>query len=193
MSIARTPKPTQTPLDTLIINYLFDYILPITILIITIVVFVVVLRKIWKKRKTGKGKELLFKDFNVGEYVIIMFRKINNKYTEIERLKMAITNKTFNYNGKEFTTFDMNKPIFSDKKNNYYAFDYDSGDILYINGSSLPKNITIEDIDTYVNRGIIEQLVRSLEQPKQDKGKWLLIIVGLILGIGIGLIVGQAI
>lgn len=193
MSIAQTPIPTKTPLDKAIIGFIFDYILPIALLVIMIVVFIVIIRYVLKRRKSGKGKDLLFKDFNVGKYSIIMFRKINDRYIEIERLKMSITNKVFNYKGKEFITFDINMPFFSDKDYNYYGFDYDSGEILTVKTKGMPKEITIDDIDTYVNRGIIEQIVRSLETPQENKGKYLLIVVGLILGIGIGLIIGQSI
>lgn len=194
ISIITTPTPLPTPKGIFenITSILLECIIPIVLLVVFIVIIFLIIKYILKKRKSGKGKDLLFKDFNVGEYSVIMFRKINNRYVEIERLKMSIITKSFNYKGKDFPTFNINEPFFSDRKNNYYGFDFDSGEQLTIATKGMPKNITVDEVDIYVNRGIIEQIVRGLEEAKSKK-EWIMLIVGVALGIGIGLIIGQAI
>lgn len=196
ITVITTPTPISSPTQNSVVenilSFLFDWMIPIILLVVLVSVSIIVFKWAIKKKKSGKGKDLLFKDFNIGEYSVIMFRKINERYVEIERLKMSITDKSFHYKNKDFPTFDIKKPFFSDKKYNYYGFDYDNGDQLTVNTKGMPDKITIDEIDIYVNRGIIEQIVRGLEEPKNKK-EWIMLIVGAVLGVGIGIIIGQAI
>jgi hypothetical protein len=190
------PYATPTPLINnnntySIFDLLLSYIIPIITLTVTIIILYFVVKIIRKKIKNRKqNKELLFKDFSVGKYSVIIFRKIGDKYTIVDTIKIDIKKEGFRYEDKDFPTFDMNKVAYSDKHSNYYAFDYDNGSQLSFNTKGLPENITIKDIDIYVNRHVIADLVAGLETPK-NKGQWLMLIVGAVLGVGIGIIIGQ--
>lgn len=186
-----TPTPTFINYQPTLIDSLFNYLIPIIGLIIIIIIIYFLTKKIKNKLKNrNKNKELLFKDFSVGKYSVIIFRKIGDKYTIVDTIKIDIKKDGFRYEDKDFPTFDMNKVAYSDKRNNYYAFDYDNGSQLTFNTKGLPENITIKDIDIYVNRHVITDLVAGLETPK-NKAQWLMLIVGAVLGVGIGIIIGQ--
>lgn len=146
---------------------------------------------VYKKIKgSNSKKDLFFKDFNVGKFKVVMFRKIGEKYHQIDKLKIKIDAQKFVYKNKDFKTFDMNKIAYSDNKNNYYAFDFDTGDQLTFKTKGMPEKISIDDVDIYVNRHIVADIVKGLEEFK-PKSQWVLIVVGLILGLGIGLIIGM--
>jgi hypothetical protein len=186
-----TPTPTTFQNQPSFIDSILGYIIPIIIIIFTIIILYFVIKLVRKKFKNRKqNKDLLFKDSNVGKYSVIIFRKISDKYNMVDTIKIDIKKDGFRYEDKDFTTFDMNKVAYSDKHSNYYAFDYDNGDQLTFKTKGLPENITIKDIDIYVNRHVIADLVAGLEQPK-NKGQWLMLIVGAVLGVGIGIIIGQ--
>lgn len=187
-----SPIPTPTPISayTIVSRFFIDnyfLIMGLCILALILIIMYYILKKVLFKRQK---KDMLFKDFNVGRFKIVMYRKIGDKYHEIDRLKMDIKDKVFKYNNKDFKTFNINDIAFSDKNFNYYAFDYDTGEQLKFNTKKMPKSISVEDVDIYVNRGIIEQLVKGLEDLK-PKGQWLMLIVGAILGVGIGIIIGM--
>lgn len=172
-----------------IIDIIIQYI-PLIIIIISIPITIFIIYKVIKKIKNKRpNKKLLFEDFNIGKYKIIMFRKIGDKYQEIERLKMEINQQKFRYHNKDFKTFDINKIAFSDKRFNFYAFDYDSGAQLTFKTKEMPDKITIEEVDVYVNRNIVEQIVKGLEDLK-PKGQYLMLIIGVIMGVAIGIIIG---
>jgi hypothetical protein len=187
-----TPQPLPTATPTPIFDIIMlNYVIPILGLVAGIMVFLIIYKYIIKPRLNSKNtKSLLFEDFNIGKYSILLFRKIGDKYVQIDKKRMNIKDDKFVYNHKDFKTFDIKKPFFSDKKNNYYAFDYDSGDLLTVHTKGMPEKVTIHDVDIYVNRNIIEQLVKGLESPT-DKKQWFMLIVGAVLGVGIGIIIGQ--
>lgn len=190
MPVETQTLPPQTPFWSFE-NIFNSYIMPIFWVIIAIIIISVVILLIYKKIKKGKGKELLFKDFNVGNYKVILYRKVGNRYVEIERKTIQINKQEgFKYNNKDFCVFKIDDIAFADSNHNYYAFDYDTGAQLTFNEKNMPESISIDDVDIYVNRGIIKQLIDSLET-KTDKAKFLFIIVGAVLGLGIGLIIGM--
>lgn len=135
-------------------------------------------------------KNMQYTDFNVANFTVLMFRKINDKYIQMDKKKIQINKNEWRYHNKDFTTFDINKVAFSDNKKNYYAFDYDTGEQLTFTKKGMPKKITIDEVDIYVNRNIIEQIVRGLEIPKV-KGQYVMLIIGLAMGIAIGIVVGM--
>jgi hypothetical protein len=190
--IKPTPTPVPIPLQTQIWSFIMvNFALIVTLILIAVVfaAIYIILRSI--KNRKGK-KALLFNDFNVGKFKIIFFRMIGGKYHEIDRKKIQINQcepTKFRFNNKAFTTFDIEKIGFSDKKYNYYCFDYDTQAQLVFNERNMPENIEGSFVDTIINRGIIEQLVKGLEDLK-PKGQWLYIAIGLILGLAIGLIIG---
>jgi hypothetical protein len=142
------------------------------------------------KRKT---KVNAYTDFKVSNYVIKMFRKINGSYVEIDTVKQKVDSNKFAYGKKDFL-FNPEDLAFSDSKNNYYAFDFDNGDRLKFNAKSFPEKISIQDVDRYVNQGIIAQIVAGLEKGKDSKyGMLMYIILGAVVGGAIGFIIGQQI
>lgn len=182
-----TPIPTPVPtLQDLVYRALVDNLgLILGIALVLAIIFLIIQIYLTKKAK----KQLLFKDFSVGRYMVKMYRLIGDHYHEIDKKRIKITQGKFRYNNKDFTIFKINQIAFSDRKNNYYAFDYDSGDQLTFNKSKMPKDVSREDLDIYTNRGIIADLVKGLEDIK-PKSQWILLIAGLVLGIGIGIIIG---
>lgn len=195
MSIIPHDTPTPIPIKPLsfqdeIGSFISQNWVLILTLIISAIIFISIYLLVKRILNKKSKKSMLFTDFNVGKFKIVLYRKIGNKYHEIDRRKMIVEQNKFTYNGKDFTTFDIQKIGFSDKKNNYYCFDYDSGAILTFSKTDMPNNLKIEDVDTYVNRGIIEQLVKGLEELK-PKGQWILLIVGIIMGVAIGIIIGM--
>lgn len=188
-----TPQPTPPPFDlikSLIGFFNSDWFILMLIIIAVISSIIVIVYAVKKYDEKKRRKDLLFKDKKAGNFFIIMYRLINGTPTEIERLRMNIKDNKFVYNGKDFSMFDKSKVAFTDKKNNYYAFDYDDEKQLVFNSGALPKDISKEDIDVYVNRGIIAQIVQALEKEK-GKGQYLMLIVGGVFGLAIGLIVGM--
>jgi len=161
-------------------------IIVLTILIISIIIFVYLIKRF--RQKTNK-KGLLFKDFSVGQFSIIMFRKIGDRFHEIDRKNIKITDQQWRYNNKDFVTFNISDTLFSDRRKNYYGFDYDSGSQLTFKTKGMPDKITIDDVDIYVNRHLIEELVKGLEELK-PKGQWMMLIIGIALGIAVGIIIG---
>jgi hypothetical protein len=183
------PIITPTPIiikPTLGMGDIFIYVGIIALIIISIVLTIVLIKR---RNKNKNNTTQYFTDFNVGKYAFIFFRFIGNKWIEVERVKMTIDQTKFRYKNKDFNLLDLSKPLFSDKSNNYYGFDFDTCVQLAFYSQKMPKDITTEDIDTYVNRGIIGELVKSLEEPKQ-KFQWVMLAVGIALGIAIGLIIG---
>ncbi len=173
------------------IGYMFTpEFIAILIGVIILFVSIIIIYKVIKRMKGKTRKSLLFKDFNVGNFMVIMFRKIGDKYHEIDRKRINVTQNTFRYNHKDFVGFDMKNVLFSDKKNNYYGFDYDTGEQLNFHIKGMPKIVSIEDIDMYVNRNIIKNIVAGLEELK-PKGQYLMLIVGIVLGLAIGIIIGM--
>lgn len=140
----------------------------------------------------GKKKLSAYTDFNNANYMVLMFRKINGKYVKIDKIKISITQHKFKYKNKEFFKFDPNCILFSDNKFNYYGFDYDSEAQFSITGNELPKGITLNDIDNYVNGSLIKQLVTELEEKKSDLGKLIYIVLGIVIGALIGYLVGSS-
>lgn len=142
----------------------------------------------------GNKKPTPYTDMAIGFYSVIMFRKIAGVYTEIDREKVKVEQSKFRYKGKkDFIKIDVGKIAFRDKKRNYFAFDYDTGNQIFFNEKEFPtKKITIDEVDNYVNKGIISQIVAGLETIKSDKKIGLLIVVGA-LGGTIGFIVGYLI
>jgi|WetSurMetagenome_2_1015567.scaffolds.fasta_scaffold611799_1 hypothetical protein len=132
-------------------------------------------------------------DLNAGKYTVIFFRLISGKYTVIDTIKINIKEKLFRYKNKDFLNFNMNTPLFADTKFNYFGFDYDSGKQLSFNLSELSNKISLEEIDRYVNQGLISQLAHSLEKPKSDKTQWVWLIMGIVVGICIGFVIGNVI
>ncbi len=185
-----SPVPTPKPLIDMIGGIFFDYVIPIIILVVVLVIVAFVVRKILKSKVLKRKEELVtFKDFEIGKYAVKFYRKFGGKYVEVDSTKLEITKSKFTYNNKDFSLFNKENIAFSDRNNNFYAFDLDSGKQLTFNELSLPNKISLEDVDTYVNRGIIEQIVKGLEDLK-PKGQWLMLICGLALGLGIGIVIG---
>jgi len=185
-----TPAPTPKPLIDAISGIFFDYIIPIIILVVVLIIIAFIVKKLLKNKLVKRKEGLLFKDFNIGKYTVKLFRFIGGKYVEVDTVKMDISKDTgFKYRNKDFRTFDASKISFSDSRSNYYAFDLDTGSQLIMNKRSMPERISVDDVDTYVNRGIIEQIVKGLEDIK-PKGQWLMLICGLALGLGIGIVIG---
>ena len=129
------------------------------------------------------------KDFNANKFKITIYRKVGDRYVELESKKIKMEDKNFRMFEKDFI-LDTKKIAFSDKRSNCYAFDYDTGTPLTFD--KLDKNaLGNEEIDVYVNRGIIRQLVKALEKTNTDKGQWIFYIVCLGLGVAVGFIIGQ--
>lgn len=163
-------------------------IFPIICIIIIIVLCSIMFYKWYKKI----NKNSFFNDFSVGNYMVVMFRRISGKMHEIDRKKIQIdSEKGFRYKNKDFTIFNREEVAWSDRKNNYYAYDYDNEKQLSFN--ELKTAIPLDVIDEYVNRGLIAQIIRGLEDVKEDKGKYLMIILGLCIGLPIGYIISSAI
>lgn len=131
-----------------------------------------------------------YTDIKTGVYRILLFRNINGSYVQVEKLKHKVIDTKFTHNHKDFK-FDAEIIAYSDEKYNYYAFDFDLGTQLTFNKKRFPKDITIDEIDTYVNRGIIAQIISGLEKRKEGKGQWLIVILGAVMGGAIGFIIGQ--
>lgn len=187
----QTPTPPPpTPLQDIVFNTLANNALLIIFFIIVGASIVLSYEIAIFLRNKTKKRQLMFKDFNISQYSVVMFRKINDRYIEVEKKRIDVKENKWRYNNKDFLTFNVNNIAFSDKRNNYYAFDYDTGKQLSFKEKGMPDKITIEEVDIYVNRGIIAQLVQGLEE-KTNKSQWLMLIVGVILGLGIGLIIGM--
>jgi hypothetical protein len=143
----------------------------------------------------GKRRFRPFLDFSVGKYKVIMYKLIGNVYTEIDRTEIKVENSQFRYKPKfgkyhkDFVKIDTKLIAFRDSKFNYYAFDFDTGDQIYYQTKEFPKGkITLDEIDVYVNGGIIKQIVAGLEKVKAESKTGLIIIVG-IMGGAIGFII----
>jgi len=140
-----------------------------------------------------KRKLTTYTDITTGIYKILLFRNINGSYIQVEKIKHKVTNEKFRYNNKDFK-FNAGNIAFSDEKCNYYAYDFDLGTQLSFNERNLPKNISIGELDAYVNRAVISQIIAGLEKRKEDnKGKLMLVVLAGIMGGAIGFIIGQQI
>lgn len=196
MAIIPIDSPTPTPTPVSLQNQIYNFLVANLALIVTLIMIIVVVSSIYivvndiRKRK-GK-KALLFNDFNIGKFKIVFFRLIGGKYHEIDRKTIKINQMEptkFRFNNKSFLTFNIENIGFSDRKNNYYCFDYDTQAQLTFSKTDMPKNIDGTFADVIINRGIVEQLVKGLEDLK-PKGQWTMFIIGLISGICIGLVIG---
>lgn len=127
------------------------------------------------------------------KYLVIMYRKINGIYTVIDKIKVNIKDQKFIYKGSDFVNFDLNNPMFCDKDHYFYGFDYDTKEQFGISGKALPKGISLEQIDRYVNRGLIRQLVQGIEKPKSEKSQWIMFIIGCVCGGFGGFIIAQSV
>jgi 3-dehydroquinate synthetase len=132
-----------------------------------------------------------YTDMNTGNYTVLMFRKIGSKNVQIDKVKINITEQKFRYKGKDFFNFNLNNILFADSKNNYYGFNYDDGKQLAFSDLNLPTNITLAEIDRYVNQGLIKQLTQALEEKKSDKKEYIMFILGAVCGGFGGFIVAQ--
>jgi len=136
-------------------------------------------------------KSLKYTDFAVSKYTVILFRKIIDKYVEVERKQINIKDNKIRLNNKDYP-FKSSLVAFADSNHNYYAFDYDKGHQLTFNILEFPTGkISIDDIDTYVNKGIISQIVAGLEKRKTDRSQWTMLILGIVIGLAIGFIIGN--
>lgn len=146
--------------------------------------------KIFKQKKLDA-----YTDKDSGAYMVLFFRTLGNKRVRIDRKRIKISEKKFRYKGQDFTLFNFKDILFSDTKCNYYGFDYDTQKQLVFNESGeLPNGITLEEIDNYVNAGIISQLIDDLEKPQNGENlKMILwIIIGAVIGGLIGYVVGSS-
>jgi len=132
-----------------------------------------------------KDKINAFTDFTIGKYVIDMYRKINTNYVRFDTVKIDIKSNKFRYGNKDFI-FNISDVAFSDKDANHYAFDYDDASRLKFNKKEFPEKISVDDVDRYVNSGIIAQIIKGLEKPKENK-------YGMIIYFVLGAVVGGAI
>lgn len=141
----------------------------------------------------GKKKITAYTDLAIGDYKVAMFRKIGGKYVCIDKIKIRIDDtKGFRYKGKDFNLFNKNLIGWTDSKCNYYAFDFDKQLQLTFNELNLANDkITLDDIDNYVNKGIIAQMIAGLEKAKSEKGQWIMLILGAVIGGVIGFVIGQ--
>lgn len=142
------------------------------------------------KQKFDK-KPNAYTDLNVGKYTMLILRQIGHKYVCIDKIKIEINENKFRYKGKDFTLFDKNNIFYSDSKENYYAYDFDNSLQIGVSTSEMPKQVSLEIIDKYVNSGLIAQIIAGLEKAKSDKGNWIMIILGACLGGMIGFFIGQ--
>lgn len=138
-----------------------------------------------------KKKITAYTDFNSGKYTVLMYRKISNRYVRIDKVKLNIKEQKFRYKMNDFINFDRNAILFSDEKNNYYGFDFDTKEQLSMSNKELPKSITLAEIDRYVNQGLIRQLSSDLEKPKSDKREWIMFLIGAVCGGFGGFIIAQ--
>lgn len=134
-----------------------------------------------------------FTDFNMGKIKALVMRKIGNKMVVIDKIELKYDQTTVRYKNKDFSHFDKDLIYFSDAENNYYAFDFDTGNQLGTGTKQFPDKFTVDDIDVYVNRNIIAQLASGLEKIKQEKGKFIIIILAGVLGGIIGFMIGQSV
>lgn len=144
----------------------------------------------------GKRRLRPYLDFAIGKYKVIMFKLIGDVYTEIDRIEVKVEKDTFRYKPKvghyhkDFIKIDTKMIAFRDSRFNYYAFDYDNGDQLKFSSKEFPKGkITLDEIDEYVNRGLIAQIIAGLEKVKAESKTAFIIVVG-IMGGAIGFIAG---
>lgn len=140
------------------------------------------------------GKKLsAFTDLAVGKYKVKFFRRIGDRYVCIDTVNLKIEdNKPFRYKNQDFNLFNKRLFGWTDGKFNFYAFDFDSKEQLTFNRQDLEiGKVTLEDIDNYVNKGLIRQLVAGLEDAKSPKGQWIMCILFLIVGVLIGYFIGQ--
>ena len=134
-----------------------------------------------------KKKLTVYTDLEKGIYNVLLMRYIGDKYVQVDRVKIKITDKKFRYMEKDFM-FNPKLLAFSDQKCNFYAFDYDTCEQLSFNKREFSKDIMItnKEIDIYVNQGILSQLFSGLEKRKEGKGGWILAILFFIIGFAIG-------
>ncbi len=145
--------------------------------------------KFWKRDK----KLTAYTDMNIGNYDVLMYRKIGDRYVKIDKKRISVKDTKFTYKGKDFVLLDLSKILFSDNKHNYYGFDFDNGTQLCFTSGTIPKNISLEEIDNYVNKGIIQQLTNNLEEKHSDTGKMLIwIIIGIAIGGLAGYVIGTS-
>lgn len=141
----------------------------------------------------GFGKKLnAYTDTNKGIYKIKMFRKIGGKYVCIDTVKIKVDDTKFRYKGKDFSLFLKDRIGWADSKANYYAFDFDKEKQLTLTDMTLVTDkVSLEDLDIYVNKGLIAQLVAGLEKAKSEKYQWILaLVIGVMAGI-MGFFIGQ--
>lgn len=144
------------------------------------------MRNIFKKKNINA-----YTDLAIGKYSVMFFRRVGERYIVIDTVKLNISNNVFRYKGKDFMHFDLSKPLFQNGNKNFFGFDYDTKAQLGFIGKELPKNITLKEIDDYVNKGLIRQLVEGIEKPKSDKSQWIMFIIGCVCGGFGGFIIAQ--
>jgi hypothetical protein len=129
---------------------------------------------------------------NISSYKIRLYRKIGDSYVEVDEKNVKPKEGKFRVDNKDFGAFDKEKIAFTDKKHKYYAFDYDSGSQLFFSPKELPETVSIDDIDNYVNKGIISQILKGLEKLKDDKKIYINLILGIVIGAVMGFAIGYA-
>lgn len=158
------------------------------IIIVALVTYYIAWRFVHRKTKLNIDTT---KDIN--SYIVKLYRKIGDSYIEVDEKKVKPKAGKFRIDNKDFGAFDTEKIAYSSGKHKYYAFDYDSGGQLFFNEKKLPENVSIEDIDNYVNKGIIAQILKGLENLKTDKTQYMMLIIGVIIGALTGFVIGNII
>lgn len=81
-----------------------------------------------------------------------------------------------------------NFPFYERKNKIFYFFDYETGSQLMYD-KLLPQEslVTLEIMDKICNKNIVSQLLKSAETQKD----WVMIIISIIAGLGIGLFTGM--
>lgn len=135
----------------------------------------------------GKKKTTVYTDLEKGIYNVLMMRLIGTKYVQVDRVKIKVDAENFRYADKDFL-FNPKLLAFSDQKCNFYAFDFDTCEQMFFGKRKFAKDVVItnKEIDNYVNKGLIAQLIAGLEKRKEGKGQWLMAILFFIIGFAIG-------
>jgi len=111
--------------------------------------------------------------------VVYILRKFNDTYILVKKIKISSTAESVSYKNKTFK-LDFKLSAFLNSNTPQIFIDYDTGDTLSFN--EVKSKISPDELDIYINKGIISQLVGGLLFNQQN-----ILIYLIFFGFGIAL------
>jgi hypothetical protein len=124
------------------------------------------------------------------QYKAFILKQVSEGYERIGTVKVDITKDKFTFKDKTFVV-EIQQNAFVDNDKVYLFYDYDKGNKLSFVAQK--QIIDSKMLDDLITKGIIGQLVTRLKSALGgEKGTfWITVIFGVIMGVGIGIVVGQ--